>query len=215
MSLIPLAAHLIRLAATDMEYAQDLRDAVLADDQAVSGLVEADVQQDDLAELTSSQWQWYASWRQELNGGLDRVVLDHLTATAVTRFARFEVRELVLRDPETIELAPQVHDVSNWPDAIGLNWLSEQARGARIIEARERGELGVSEASELMRDEALELMDDALQCATQASWFLLRQLTALNEWRDRVRHDLEVFADGRELNIQIRRSWGLGEPLGR
>jgi hypothetical protein len=197
MSLIPLAAHLIRLAATDTEYAQDLRDAVSADDQVVSGLVTTDIQEHDLDELTSSQWQWYASWRQELNGGLNRVVLEHLTASATTRFARFQVRELVMRDLEVNALAPEFEVAPDEPGSVGVNWLREQARRARL-------------------EDALELVDDALQCATQASWFLLRQLMLLSESRDAVRRELEAFA-GPPRNIRERfaERWGLGEPLTR
>ena len=225
MSLIPVAAPLIRLAATDTEYAQDLRDAVFADDQTLGGLVRTEVREGDLAELTSSEWQWYASWRQELDGGLDRTVLDHLTASASTRFARFEVRELVLRDPGTIALAPPPDDLPAGEDAIGLNWLSKQAKGARIIEdfdlipdgaLPEVFEQIPDEVFELMRDEALELMDDALQCATEASWFLLRRLTALNDDRGRsVNGQLREFAGERDIESRIRERWGLREPLER
>jgi hypothetical protein len=185
MSLIPLAAPLIRLAAVDDGYAQDLHDAVDADREALlNGLVRAQVQKADLAELTPTQWQWYASWRQELGGGLNRVVLDHLTASASTRFARFEVRELVLRDPQTNQLAARSRDLPAGSDAIGLNWLSEQAQGA--------GD-----------DDALELMRDSLQCATQASWFLLRQLTSLGEGRgELVRERLDAFPRGRGITAR-------------
>jgi hypothetical protein len=226
MSLIPLAAPLIRLATTDAEYAQDLRDAVF-DDQAFSGLVGAEVQDDDLAELTSTQWHWYASWRQELGGGLNKVVLDHLTVSASTRFARFEVRELVLRDPETNADALRADDASasdrpDAIDAIGLNWLSEQARGKRVEEElkrrRDEGEeLTPGEAFELVRDDALnevfELMRDARQCATEASWFLLKRLTSLNDPRGSlVTEELRNFARDRQIDPTMTRRWGL-EPL--
>lgn len=224
MSLIPLAAPLIRLAATDMEYAQDLCKAV-ADDQARSGLVRTRVQEDDLAELTLSQWQWYASWRQELGGALDRVVLDHLTDSAATRFARFEVRELVLRDPLTNADAREGGDLSDRPDAIGLNWLSRQAKSARIIRGFDQiPDEALAEVFEqlsdgvlaLMRDEALELMDDALQCATDASWFLLRRLTSLNDDRGRsVSERLGDFVRRRDIDSGIWERWGLREPPGR
>jgi hypothetical protein len=219
MSLIPLAAPLIRLAVTDVEYAQDLRDAVV-DDQAFSGLVTAEVKDDDLAELTSTQWHWYASWRQELGGDLNKVVLDHLTVSASTRFARFEVRELVLRDPRTNELATGADD----DDAIGLNWLNEQARGERVEEEIERRrhegeELTPGEAFEFVRDEALaevfELMWDALQCATEASWFLLRRLTSLTDPRGSlVTEALRNFAGDRQIDPTMTQRWGLGEPVG-
>ncbi|OBI52737.1 hypothetical protein [Mycobacterium sp. E787] len=183
MRLIPLAAPLIRLAAVDDDYAQDLHDAVDADrDTLMSGLVEAEVGQADLAELTPPQWQWYATWRQERGGGLNRVLLDHLAASASTRFARFQVRELVLRDPETNAAAPLAMDpAAEVVGVVGLEWLSEQARGTESD------------------NEALELMRDSLQCATAASWFLLRQLTFGRDDRsDLVRTRLdEIAEDGR------------------
>src|ERR1700761_5443944 len=123
MSLIPLAAPLIRLAATDDEYAQDLYDAI-ADQQAFDRLVRGPIQEADLVELSPTQWQWYASWRQELGGELDRVVLDHLTRSALTRFARVQFPELVLRDRETNQYAPRFAGISGDYENTGLNWLS-------------------------------------------------------------------------------------------
>jgi len=79
-----------------------------------------------------------------------------------------------------------------------------QAKGARIIEhfdlmpdeARAPVfEQMPDEAFEPMRDELLELMRDALQCATEASSFLLKQLTSLDGRRgDLVSKRLEEFA---------------------
>jgi hypothetical protein len=107
----------------------------------------------------------------------------------------------VLRDPRTNSHARRLELARDRPDdAVGLNWLSEQAQGARITEALERGELRRDEAPELMRDEALELMRDALQCATEASWFLLRRLTSReNRYGDVVSKRLEGFARRRGI----------------
>jgi hypothetical protein len=113
MSAIQVAAPLIRLAAADDGYAQNLHDAVATDQHrpgpydAYLGLVEAGIQPAELGWLKPTEWQWYASWRQALGGKLDEVVLLHLAACAGTRFARFEVRALVLRDPNTNRAASE------------------------------------------------------------------------------------------------------------
>jgi hypothetical protein len=225
MSLIPLVAHRIRLAAADEDYEQELCDAVREGGEGFRTLVRARVRRQELAALTPIEWQWYASWRQALGGPLDAVVLNHLTDSGSTRFARYEVHKLVLRDPRTNADALEGDDLSNRPNAIGLNWLHRQATGARIIEDFDRipdEELGgvfeqmPDEVFELMRDEALELMRDALQCATEASWFLLRRLTSLNDDRGRsVNEWLRDFVRSREIEPRIWERWGLREPLGR
>jgi hypothetical protein len=96
--------------------------------------------------------------------------------------ARFQVRELVLRDPETNAAAPLATDpAAEVVGVVGLEWLSEQARSTESD------------------NEALELMRDSLQCATEAPWFLLRQLTFGRDGRsDLVRARLDAIAeDGR------------------
>jgi hypothetical protein len=227
MSLISIAAPLIRLAAADDDHAQKLFDAVNpeGDAEARIGLIRSGVHPDELAALTSTEWQWFANFRQGLGGELDPVVLDHLTDSASTRFARFEVRRLVLRDPLTNTDALEGGNLANRPDATGLNWLSRQAKGARIIEdfdlipdeARAPVfEQMPDEAFEPMRDELLELTLDALQCATEASWFLLRQLTSLDGRRgDLVSKQLEEFARRRAIESRIWEHWGLHEAPGR
>jgi hypothetical protein len=230
MSLISLAAPLIRRAATDDDHAQELFDAVNPgrdqdrDREAFEGLIQTGVRPHELAALTSTEWQWFANWRQALGGQLDPVVLNYLTDSASTRFARFEVHALVLRDPQTNADALEGDDLSDRPDAIGLNWLSRQARGARIIEDFDRKsaeeltllEQMPDEAFEPMRDELLELMRDALQCATEASWFLLRQLTSLGGRRgDLVSRQLRGFVGERDIESWIWERWGLPEPPGR
>ncbi|BCZ23362.1 hypothetical protein MYSE111917_02910 [Mycobacterium senriense] len=227
MSLIALSAPLIRLAAVDDGYAQDLFEAVVSDEASKAGLVDGPISEDELALLTPSEWQWYATWRQSLDGGLDRLLLNHLTVSVTTRFARFEVRALVLRDRRTNELAPQYdtppQDESN--DTVGLRWLADQAGGQRVLatfrpaesywsqagadESYEQGQKGPDDESsqgeglapewlsevggfELLpdeyfdamsraiEDERLELTIDALQCGTDASQFLIRQLASHN-----------------------------------
>jgi hypothetical protein len=187
MSLIPVAAPLIRRAVDDDNYAQDLREAVAADERLFHDLVYSTVREVDLGRLTPSQWQWFARWRQSLGGELDQVVLFHLARSAVTRFARFEVRALVLRDPYTNELATEASYHPNEIGDVGLRWLAAEADTTQL---------------------PLELMRDALQCATEASWFALRQLTALNDERGRlVRAGLDDFSAGREIDPAIKRRW--------
>jgi hypothetical protein len=280
MSLVALTAPLIRLAAVDDLCAQDLFDAVDADESSKTALVNDPIDPADLARLTITEWQWYASWRQALGGGLDPVLLPYLTETVTTRFTRFEVRSLVLRDPRTNELArdPRTdelarkraderagepprgleHELQRPPDldgtdALGWQWLCDQARGERVeimmqpatyrsaqdTYAREErarrapGDEALQEDAHrpMFSDEyyerrrraydedALELMTDALQCATDASWFLLRQLVSpdnqpfsrlANRRRDVVMNGLAAFAEQRGLN---GRWYDLDQPL--
>src|SRR5215468_2755028 len=101
MSLIPVAAALIRQAAADENYAQDLHDAVGADDAARHGLVFDPVGQAELDWLSASEWLWFARWRQDLGGPLDPTILSHLDLGLATssRVSRFEFRGLIMRDP--------------------------------------------------------------------------------------------------------------------
>jgi hypothetical protein len=163
MSLIALAAPLIRLAATDDGYAQDLYETVTGDHDAWAGLVNGHISEDELDLLTPAEWQWYATWRQSLDGGLDPVLLDHLVVTATTRFARFSYRSLVLQDPATNDLAPRFDtgleltlQVDRIPSAadeagdpvLGLQWLDTQARGVRVMGGAGPVTLRISAATE-------------------------------------------------------------------
>jgi hypothetical protein len=188
MSLIPLVAHLIRQAAHDSEAAQDFYDAALASGQT-SDLVGADIEDQELAELNSTEWQWYASWRQELGGDLNPNLIEHLTQVSMSRYSRFKLRRLILRDPPT-NLYAAAEGVNAGEPPYGANWLTEQAGSAQI-------------------DQATELMDDALQCATDASWFLLHQLTTLGEYRGTIVRTLTAFAEARGINPGLRQRWGL------
>jgi hypothetical protein len=188
MSLIPLAAQRIRDAAHDPEAAQDFYDAALASGQ-MSDLVGADILDQELGELNSTEWQWYASWRQELGGDLIPTVIEHLTATSMSRYSRFKLRSLILRDPPTNRYAAAESDAGEPP--YGASWLTQQVSHAQI-------------------DQATELMDDALQCATDASWFLLRQLTTFGEYRATITRTLAAFAEARSINPGLQQRWGLG-----
>lgn len=225
MNLLSATAPLIRLAAADEYHAYELFDAFESerrgrdrDERVLSRLVyEPAVEEDDLAALTPAEWQWYARWRQALGGRLDPVVLDYLTDSASTRFARYEVRALVLRDPRTNEFA-RGHDTS---DDIGVNWLRDQAQGARVekmIEAQgvrrararaanARVEEPIDEDSARV-EEALELTQDALQCATDASTFLLTRLRSLpGEPGESVNAYLEAAENRRVRSSEITTNW--------
>ncbi len=226
MNLLSVAAPLIRLAAADEYHAYKLFDAFESekrgpkrDERVLTRLVEEPaVQKDDLAALTPPEWQWYASWRQALGGRLDPVVLDYLTDSASTRFARYEVRALVLRDPQTNADARGDELTAN---AIGLNWLRDQAQGARVakviraqelrraraLAANARVEEPIDEDSALV-EEALELTQDALQCATDASAFLLSQLMSLPRERgESVRAYREAAETRRVRSSEITARW--------
>jgi len=256
MSLIALSAPLIRLAAIDDGYARDLFEAVDSDEESRAGLVRGRIGEDELDRLTPTEWQWYANWRQALGGSLDRRLLNHLAASVATRFARFEVRALVLRDPPTNQLAPEYDSPpgEETDDTIGLHWLSEQAAGRgvddtfrpadtywRIVDYEDRsGQAGRAADDEAPQDparylvddepyslrrrrayneDALELVTDALQCGTDASWFLLRRLVSpdggpssplASQRRDLVMDQIAAFAAERILNS---RWYERGEPL--
>jgi hypothetical protein len=267
VSLIVLSAPLIRLAAAYDGYAQDLFEAVDTDGRSKEGLVQGPISEDELSQLTPTEWQWYANWRQSLGGKLDRRLLDYLTAAVSTRFARFEVRALVLRDGRTNRAAL---GYNNYPDGddtdgtLGLHWLSEQAYGVRVFNSFRPAEtywrseyagdqeqsdpaLGNEEpqyqgpqresdddelsdypraAARAYAAEWDELVTDALQCATDASWYLLRELmsdtfvlppdprfgsvAAASERIALVEQRLNAFANERGLNP----GWyNRGQPL--
>lgn len=188
MSLIPLVAPHIRLAARNVERAQDFHDAVLAAGQEFD-LVFANVQLDELSALDATEWHWYASWRQELGGDLSPIVIEYLTAITVSRYARFKLRRLVLRDRTTNQYAAGELEGGDEPP-FGASWLVGQALAAQ---------------PEL----ATELMEDALQCATDASWFLLYQLTTVGESRGLIIEALRGFAETRGLSRGLTARWGL------
>lgn len=68
MTLIPLAAALIRQVVLDENYRLDLEAAVTQDDAVARGLIEEPVTPDDLPWLSPNQWQWFAYWRQSEGG---------------------------------------------------------------------------------------------------------------------------------------------------
>lgn len=149
MSRVSQMAQLIRLAVADDYCAQDFYDAVVDDDGAMAALVFRAVEERDFPQLTATEWLWFANWRQSRGGTLDEELLLYLTASLTSRSARFQVRALVLRDPETNRNAiERRHDQANSPAETGLRWLELQARLWRIdnvvrfaAEAREQSDV--------------------------------------------------------------------------
>ncbi|MFM9499831.1 hypothetical protein ACKI1Q_40400 [Streptomyces galilaeus] len=188
MSLIGISAELIRRAVVDEGYSQDLRDAIAADQGARQGLVYEDIVEDELGWLAPSEWQWFAHWRQSMGGPLDETILRHLSLAAVTRYARFNLRGLVMRDQRTNELAPQAEPRETHDD-LGLRWLAAEAQTVR---------------------DSMEVVRDALEHATEASWFTLRVLTSIDDERGvKVRDELREFAAQRQLGTEIMHRWGM------
>ena len=247
MRLVSLAAERIRLAAADQDQAQKLLAAVVSERNEADGggrvlhaLIEYATVEEELEVLTPAEWQWFATWRQALGGGLDQIVLNYLTDSATTRFARYEVRALVLRDPETNEAAPSGMELlqevrqtlfleeiraEDLPEevrqSVGLMWLWEQAQGARvmrIIEAQSeraaaalaaeaRVEEPIDESAAVI-EEALELIADALQCATGASEFLIRELENVGGApTEAVGAYREAAANQRSISSEITDPW--------
>ena len=186
MSLIPLAAPLIRLAATDENYAIDLDVSLRSDERASEGLLRAAIEPNDLGWMATSSWRWFAHWRQAKGGPLDWVVLSHLESTDASRAGRFELRSLVMRDPETEDLAVSQPETVR-DSSVGLVWLEQHARR-------------FGDAPELARD--------ALQIATEPAWFTLRVLTALDDARNpATRLMLRAFARERDVPREISIRW--------
>lgn len=189
MSLVPLAAALIREAVVDENAEQRLYETV-SDKATREGLLQAEISEAELESLSPREWLWFARWRQSQGGPLDPLLLDYLgLATLSSRLARFELRSLVMRDPRTDLFA-----LLDWDGAaaydLGLSWLEAHAREF---------------------DDSAEVARDALQVATNAAWFALRTLTAPDHpHADQVRELLSEFARTRELSSQITEQW-IGE----
>lgn len=187
MTLIRVAAQLIRSAAAE-DYSQELYDAVAADQEAVRFLIREPVQQDELGWLSPSEWLWFAQWRQDRGGPLDRLVLDHLdrALSAGSRVFRFEFRGLVMRDPASNDAA-EAPDARQGEGSVGLQWAQRHAREF---------------------PDSLEVSRDALQYATPVAWYILRILTALDDRRAvQVRQWLSQIAAEREISSEITRLW--------
>jgi hypothetical protein len=187
VSLVPAASALIRQAAVDDRFAQDLYHSVQADD-AFEGIVNASISEGDLPWLTPSEWLWFSVWRQALGGPLDARLLEYLERTTVdARAARFQLRGLVMRDPRTEDAATSDADAAVASAEPGLSWLRAHARSF---------------------PDSAEVARDALQYATQSAWFVLRVLTATTHpHAGEVEALLDQFARERELGPEVTRFW--------
>lgn len=189
MSLIPLAAALIRQAAADENYAQNLHNAVHENPPARHGLVDDPVEEIELGWLSPSEWLWFARWRQDLGGSLDPQILRHLNLVLATasRASRFEFRGLIMRDPAANLAATEA--ISR---QVGYN------------------DVGLQSAERHARDfpDSLEVARNAVQYATPAAWFTIRVLTSLDDQRARqVRGWLEQIAEQGRIDTEVRGLW--------
>jgi hypothetical protein len=186
MSLIPLAAQLIKRAATDENYAMDLDASIGTDEGAFAGLVHAQIDTDELRWLLPSEWLWFVRWRQSRGGSLQPAILGHLESIGGSRAARYQLRYLVMRDPTT-ERSARLHGETRPVESVGLTWLEEHARTA-------------ADSGEVARD--------ALQVATEPAWFTLRVLTSLDDDRStELRAQLRAFADLNGITSDITSRW--------
>ena len=192
MSLVPLAAQLIRQVVADENYRLDLEETVSGDPPVAHGLIDDPIADDDLGWLTPNQWHWFASWRQSKGGRLDRILLDYLAETSLSRTSRFQLRALVMRDEETVRGARQAEAAADAEGILaenpGLGWLRDHA-------------VAYPDRSEVARD--------ALQVATDAAWFALRILTGLPEGRPEMAAFLLEFARSRQLDPELVARWGV------
>lgn len=193
MSVFSVAAAQIRLATTDEEHEHDLDLMVRADPDLQEQLVRP-VANADVGWLAPQEWLWFAEWRSRWSAPLDAGLLGYLERTSTgARHARFRLRRLVMADPRTVEMAVVTGPGSQ--DEPGLRWLDDHAvRAARAV------------------PQAIELMNDALQVGTEASWRSLRTLTAGDgDGAAAVGSALPSFAERLGVDSEIVRRWS-GEP---
>jgi hypothetical protein len=214
MSRIDQMAPLIRSAVADDYCAQDFYDAVVNDEGAMAALVFRGLDDRDFPQLTATEWLWFANWRQSRGGLLDEELLTYLTLSSTSRSARFQVRALVLRDPETnsnaIEWRP---DQPDSPAGTGLKWLERQARLGRIdvvlffaAAAREQSDLlfdrqAAADAERSWRLQGEELEIERARRARRDADLVQQQERARNQ------EALELMADA--LHCGTYASWYL------
>lgn len=192
MSLVPLAAALIRLAATDVGYQRNLTIAT-ADALALQGLVDSTIGEQDLPWLSPSEWLWFLQWRRDRGGAIAEVVLRHLEEQFQygPRYLQFSLRGVVLLDPAANVEAAYLVSERQEVEGSGLRWLRSHA-----LEAAQ----------------PLDLARDALQFGTPAAWYVLRTLTAAREGRSsEVRAWLGRFAGARRLDRETTTQWRFEE----
>jgi hypothetical protein len=167
MSLVPLAAALIRRTLADESYAIDLELAI-EDRVARRGLVDQLASDHELGALSPTEWLWFAQWRQQHGGALDPIVLEFLGSVGIGRPQRFALRGLVMRDRRT------VRDVAtaDATESTGLQWL----------------------ATHVTVSDPVELARDALQHATPVAWWVIDRLVTDERHRRAATDFLEAFA---------------------
>jgi hypothetical protein len=189
VSLIPVAAALIRQAADDENYAQDLHDAIQENPPALHGLIDDPVKETELGWLSPSEWLWFARWRQDLGGSLDPQILSHLDLVLATasRASRFEFRGLIMRDPSANFAAGEAMSRQRRYEDVGLQAAERHAQNF---------------------PGSLEIARDAVQYATPAAWFTIRVLTSLDDQRaEQVRGWLDQIAEQRRLDPEVSSLW--------
>jgi hypothetical protein len=189
VSLVPVAAALIRQATADENYAQDLRNAIDENPPAWHGLVDDPVEETELGWLSLTEWLWFARWRQDLGGSLDAQILNHLDSALenASRASRFEFRGLIMRDPAANFAATEALTRQGGYEDVGLQSAERHARHF---------------------PDGVEVARDAVQYATPVAWFTIRVLTSLDDQRaQRVRRWLGQFAAQRQIDSQITGLW--------
>lgn len=192
MTVFSVAATHIRLAAADEEHEHDL-DLMVRGDTDLRGQLGRSVTAADVGWLAPHEWLWFAEWRSRWNVPLDEGLLGYLEQTSTgVRHARFRLRRLVMADPATIEMAAA--SGLDGQDLPGLRWLDRHATRASVA-----------------APPALELMSDALQIGTDASWRSLRTLTASDGvGAVAVTSALAEFAERRRVDRAIVEQWSSG-----
>lgn len=207
-------APLIRSAVADDYCAQDFYDAVVNDDGAIDALVFRALDERDFPQLTATEWLWFANWRQARRGPLDEDLLMYLTLSSTSRAARFQVRALVLRDPETnsnaIEWPP---DRTDSPPGAGLKWLQLQALLWRIDmvldladEARKQSDLVFDHQAEADAERSWRLQGEEVEFEHERRE---RRDADVEQQKERARNQeaLELMADA--LHWGTHASWYL------
>jgi hypothetical protein len=188
VTILRVAAELIRHAAKDENYVLDLHEAA-RDEVVFSALVLAPVQVDDLPALRPSEWLWFARWRQGMGGPLDVNLLRWIDEGVRTgsREARFRLRGLAMCDPSSERVAETAEPFGYLARDPGLTFLQEHATTF---------------------GDGFEVARDALQYASPASWFTLRVLTTERvDTGSDVRRYLTALADRLEISDEVTARW--------
>ncbi len=97
MTLVPLAAELIRRATQDPGYEITLFDATAS---GTAARLRDPVESEELPWLSAGEWVWFAEWRLSVGWSVDIVVLDHIDRWTHTAEMRHRLVTLALRAAE-------------------------------------------------------------------------------------------------------------------